>query len=88
MGCAAAGSGTTAREDDEERRTMKRSHTTPKPEEAAGGDDHHRAGSAAPADSRWPYSPPRLRRHGRLAELTCFGGSQVVDSGAGLGQQI
>lgn len=33
------------------------------------------------------YSAPRLKAYGRLAELTRFGGSQVVDSGAGLGNQ-
>ncbi len=36
---------------------------------------------------RKPYQPPRLRAYGRLAELTRFGGSQVVDSGGGLGNQ-
>ncbi len=36
---------------------------------------------------RKPYTPPRLKSYGRLAELTRFGGSQVVDSGAGLGNQ-
>lgn len=36
---------------------------------------------------RKPYSAPRLKAYGRLAELTRFGGSQVVDSGAGLGNQ-
>lgn len=33
------------------------------------------------------YSSPRLKVYGRLAELTRFGGSQLVDSGAGLGNQ-
>lgn len=30
---------------------------------------------------RAPYRPPRLTIYGRLADLTRFGGSQVVDSG-------
>lgn len=34
-----------------------------------------------------PYAPPRLERYGRLAEITHFGGSQVVDSGTSLGTQ-
>lgn len=37
--------------------------------------------------SRRPYHPPRLECHGRLAELTRFGGSQIIDSGGGLGNQ-
>lgn len=36
---------------------------------------------------RRPYHPPRLECHGRLAELTQFGGSQILDSGGGLGNQ-
>jgi hypothetical protein len=35
-----------------------------------------------------PYRAPRLERHGRLIDLTQFGGSQVVDSGGNLGQQF
>lgn len=31
------------------------------------------------------YRTPRLKMHGRVAELTRFGGSMVVDSGGGLG---
>jgi hypothetical protein len=41
-------------------------------------------GAAAPPRQ---YRPPRLECHGRLAELTRFGGSQIIDSGGGLGQQ-
>jgi len=69
---------------------MSRSHATPRPEADLGAADHRRAGAPAPAaaGSRLAYRPPRLERHGRLAEVTCFGGSQVVDSGAGLGQQV
>lgn len=40
------------------------------------------------ASRRRTYRPPRLECHGRLAEVTCFGGSQVVDSGGGLGQAL
>ncbi len=42
---------------------------------------------AAPSKPRRPYQPPRLECHGRLAELTQFGGSQILDSGGGLGNQ-
>lgn len=35
--------------------------------------------------TRKPYRAPRLTEYGRLTELTRFGGSQVVDSGGGLG---
>ena len=35
---------------------------------------------------RKPYRTPRLRCFGRLVDETQFGGSQVVDSGANLGQ--
>lgn len=35
-----------------------------------------------------PYRTPRLERHGRLIDLTRFGGSDVVDSGGNLGQQL
>jgi hypothetical protein len=41
-------------------------------------------GAAAP---RRRYRRPRLECHGRLAEVTRFGGSQIIDSGGGLGQQ-
>lgn len=41
-----------------------------------------------PVARRRPYAPPRLECHGRLVDLTQFGGSQVVDSGsASLGNQ-
>jgi len=51
-------------------------------------EDRHPAPAVPPAEARAPkpYRAPRLTRYGRLAELTEFGGSQVVDSGAGLGQ--
>jgi hypothetical protein len=39
-------------------------------------------------EPRKPYRTPRLECHGRLVDLTRFGGSQVVDSGGGLGQQF
>jgi hypothetical protein len=35
--------------------------------------------------SRKPYRPPRLVVYGSLTEITRFGGSEVVDSGGGLG---
>lgn len=35
-----------------------------------------------------PYRRPRLVAYGRLTDVTQFGGSEVVDSGSGLGQQI
>ncbi|HEX2162587.1 MAG TPA: lasso RiPP family leader peptide-containing protein [Thermoanaerobaculia bacterium] len=45
--------------------------------------------TAAERGPRRPYAPPRLMAHGRLAELTRFGGSQVVDSGVNsLGQSL
>lgn len=34
------------------------------------------------AQPRREYVPPRLECHGRLVDLTRFGGSQTVDSGA------
>ena len=33
-----------------------------------------------------PYRSPRLVTYGRLTDVTRFGGSQIVDSGSGLGQ--
>lgn len=48
-------------------------------------------GGRVPAERRprRPYAPPRLTVHGRLAEMTRFGGSEVVDSGVNsLGQSI
>ncbi len=38
---------------------------------------------AGPARKR--YHTPHLKIYGRITELTHFGGSQVVDSGVGLG---
>lgn len=37
--------------------------------------------------SRRPYQRPRLEIYGRLTDLTRFGGSEIVDSGGGLGDQ-
>jgi len=49
-----------------------------------------KAERALPSDAlgrvRKPYRAPRLKVYGRLAELTRFGGSLLVDSG-GLGNQ-
>lgn len=41
---------------------------------------------AEPGPARKSYSAPRLKVYGRLAELTRFGGSVLVDSGGGLGR--
>lgn len=44
-----------------------------------------------PADARGarrPYRAPRLLCHGTVVDLTRFGGSAVLDSGGGLGQQF
>ena len=81
---------------------MKRSETTQAPSSAATAAG--RAGAAtvpsgaavsgaavasgARAGARRRYVPPRLECHGRLAEVTRFGGSEIVDSGGGLGQQF
>jgi len=45
------------------------------------------ATAARPAAAPRAYSPPRLEALGRLAEMTRFGGSDIVDSGGGLGPQ-
>jgi len=37
---------------------------------------------------RRAYSAPRLQSLGRLSRFTRFGGSEIVDSGSGLGQQL
>lgn len=42
----------------------------------------------SPGGRRKPYRAPRLELHGTLIDLTAFGGSQAIDSGGGLGQQI
>lgn len=44
-------------------------------------------GSLAVRGARRPYRAPRLACHGTVVDLTRFGGSQVLDSGGGLGQQ-
>jgi hypothetical protein len=69
---------------------MTRSHASPRAEAELATDDSQRPASPSPAlaGSRLAYRPPRLECHGRLSEVTRFGGSQVVDSGAGLGQQV
>lgn len=40
---------------------------------------------AEPGRAKLAYRPPRLVCYGRLAEVTQFGGSQLVDSGNNLG---
>lgn len=59
----------------------------PGPEQNAG--DRAFAASGPLPETRLPkpYRPPRLVAYGRLADVTQFGGSQVVDSGGGLGSQ-
>lgn len=49
------------------------------------------AGHEAPSPSsspRRPYSAPQLQSLGRLSRVTRFGGSEVLDSGGGLGQAL
>lgn len=60
----------------------------PNPAETAG--DRAAAASRAPSATQppKPYRRPRLVSYGRLTDVTQFGGSQVVDSGSGLGQQV
>lgn len=45
-------------------------------------------GPGVVAGARRPYRAPRLLCHGTVVDLTRFGGSQVLDSGGGLGQQL
>ena len=45
-------------------------------------------GPATARGARRPYRAPRLECHGTVVDLTRFGGSQVLDSGGGLGQQL
>jgi hypothetical protein len=42
----------------------------------------------SPGGPRKPYRAPRLECHGTLVDLTALGGSQAIDSGGGLGQQL
>lgn len=68
---------------------MTRLRTPQRHEPARGSGDLASTTAVAPgaAAPRRRYRPPRLECHGRLAELTRFGGSQIIDSGGGLGQQ-
>jgi hypothetical protein len=50
--------------------------------------DRRNAPREPPPAPRKPYRTPRLERHGRLIDLTQFGGSDVVDSGGNLGQPL
>jgi hypothetical protein len=59
----------------ESRRSGRKSGTTP-------------PGSNPQRRSREPYDPPVLTVYGRLTAITRFGGSTIVDSGAGLGPMI
>ena len=61
---------------------------------APGARPAHDAGpEASPATPpaaprRRAYATPRLQSLGRLSRVTRFGGSEIVDSGSGLGQQV
>lgn len=68
---------------------MTRSSTTTQADLVQDAEGNVRAAIAPPAGPgpRRAYAPPRLEPLGRLAEVTRFGGSQIVDSGGGLGQQ-
>jgi hypothetical protein len=57
----------------------------PGPERSAGEGAPAREAST-PARGPRPYRSPRLVTYGRLTDVTRFGGSQIVDSGSGLGQ--
>lgn len=51
------------------------------------GETRGRAGASRTArPSPRPYRAPRLVAYGCLTDVTRFGGSQIVDSGGGLGQ--
>lgn len=57
------------------------------PDPTRQAEDGTAAGEAhIPARGMRPYRSPRLANYGRLADVTRFGGSQIVDSGSGLGQ--
>lgn len=56
---------------------VMRADGTPQGAEECGGGE-----ATVERGSRRPYAPPRLEVHGELAELTRFGGSQAIDSGA------
>lgn len=58
----------------------------PTPE--AGGRAAAASGPLQETRSPKPYRAPCLVRYGRLADITHFGGSQVVDSGSDLGEQL
>jgi len=66
---------------------MTPSDTPQQPDSLRGVSDGTSVGSRPPAETRpgKSYRPPRLVSYGRLADITQFGGSQQVDSGAGLG---
>lgn len=57
-------------------------------DEAGRAEGQPRACSGAPRPSPEPYRAPRLVAYGRLTDVTRFGGSEIVDSGSGLGQQF
>lgn len=55
-------------------------------DEAGRLDGGPRASRTAARPAPKPYRAPRLVAYGCLTEVTRFGGSQIVDSGSGLGQ--
>lgn len=57
------------------------------PESDVPGAGSPEAGPQAPPRGRKAYRSPRLVTYGRLAEITRFGGSRIVDSGGDLGNQ-
>ncbi len=46
------------------------------------------ASPSSPDSPRRPYSAPQLQSLGRLSRVTRFGGSEILDSGGGLGQPL
>jgi hypothetical protein len=67
---------------------MNRAAATSRGPGASRSAEEDIAAQQAPAHGRGPspYRPPRLVTYGRLTDVTRFGGSQIVDSGSGLGQ--
>lgn len=60
---------------------------TRKPAQESGSERCELESSRGPASKGpvEPYEPPRLERYGRVSDLTCFGGSQIIDTGGNLG---
>lgn len=64
---------------------MREPEIDPRPNRPSRSADGRSDPSAARPGTRRAYRPPRLKEYGRLAELTRFGGSEILDSGSGLG---